>query len=109
MEPPRERLYGRWLHSHEEDTDDEMVFRSASAKLPPSRGREGLELNEDGSYAETRPGPDDRPRTSSGRWRVEDDDRLVVETQGGESRRAMQIVAADGETIVVRKPAASSE
>jgi hypothetical protein len=40
---------------------------------------------------------------------VEDDDRLVVETQGGESRRAMHIVAADGETIVVRKPAASSE
>lgn len=99
-----ELLYGRWRHAHEEDTKDEMVFRPASADLPPSRGRRGLELNPDGSYAEIRPGADDRPAASSGRWAVEADDWLVVEMEGGASRRAMRIVAADGDAIVVRKP-----
>lgn len=51
-----------------------------------------------------RPGADDRPVRSSGRWAVEADDWLVVEPEGEGSRRAMHIVAADGEAIVVRKP-----
>ena len=99
-----ERLYGRWRHAHEEDTEREMVYRPATAKLPPSRGRRGLDLKPDGSYAELRPGRDDRPEEHLGRWAVEDGDWLVVETEGGPSRRAMRIVAADGDTIVVRKP-----
>jgi hypothetical protein len=100
----RELLYGRWLRVQEEDTDKEIVFRPATADLPPSRGRQGLELNPDGSSADIRPGPDDRPQSSPGQWAVEDDDWLVVEAGGGGSRRAMRIVAADGDAIVVRKP-----
>lgn len=99
-----ELLYGRWLHAHEEDTDDEMVFRPAATRLPPSRGRRGLELNPDGSSADMRPGPDDRPQISSGHWAVEADDWLVVESDADASRRAMRIVSADGDAIVVRKP-----
>jgi hypothetical protein len=101
---PPELLSGRWLHAHEEDTEKEMVFRPAAAKFPPSRGRRGLDLKPDGSYAELRPGPDDRPEERSGRWALEADDWLVVETEGGASRRAMRIVAADGDAIVLRKP-----
>ncbi len=101
----RELLYGRWLHAHEEDTNDEMVFRAATADLPPSRGRKGLELSSDGSYAEIRPGRDDRPESYSGTWGVEAGDWLVVEPgEGDASRRAMRIIAADGDAIVVRKP-----
>jgi hypothetical protein len=103
MAIPHELLYGRWLHAHEEDTEDEMVFRPATTDLPPSRGRRGLELNPDGTYAEIRPGPDDRPEKASGGWAVEDDEWLVVETEARASRR-MHIVAADGDRIVVRKP-----
>jgi len=101
----RALLYGRWLHAHEEDSEEEMVFRPADSGLPPSRGRRGLELNPDGSGADIRPGADDRPETATARWRVEDDDWLVVEGgQGDGARRAMRIVAADGKSIVVRKP-----
>lgn len=101
----RDLLRGRWLRVHEEETGDEMVFRPATADLPPSRGRQGFELNADGSYREVRPGADDRPTAAaSGRWAVQDDEWLIVESQGGASRRAMRIVAADGDAIVVRKP-----
>lgn len=101
-----ELLCGRWLHAHEEDTEDAMVFRPAAAKFPPSRGRRGLELSPDGSYAELRPGPDDRTRRSPGRWALEAGDWLVLESgpRSGGSRRAMQVVSADGEAFVVRKP-----
>jgi hypothetical protein len=42
----RAQVEGRWVHSHEEDTDDETVFRAADSgyAFPPSRGREALEL-----------------------------------------------------------------
>jgi hypothetical protein len=101
---PPELLCGRWLHAHEEDTEHEMVFRPAAARFPPSRGRRGLELSADGSYAELHPGPDDRTQRSPGRWALEADDWLVLEPGPGGSRRALRIVVADGEAIVVCKP-----
>ncbi len=97
----RERLEGRWVHSHEEDTDDEMVFRSASSgyEFPRSRGREALELNADGSYAGTAPGPVDKPEaTGGGEWTIEDGNKLVL------GDRRLEITAAEGDVLRVRKP-----
>jgi len=71
----RDLLPRRWVHSHEEDTDDELVFRDASTySFPPARGRDAFELRPDGSYVETAPGPDDRPAAGpAGTWSLEDD------------------------------------
>jgi hypothetical protein len=101
----RDLLHGRWLHAYEEDTEDEMVYRPADSGLPPARGRAGLELRPDGTFSELGPGPDDRPTETPGRWELQDDDTLVVETgaEGG-GRRDLRITAADGGAIVVRKP-----
>jgi hypothetical protein len=92
---------GRWLHAHEEDTDDVMVFRPADADLPPARGREGLALDRDGSAAELTPGADDRPTESSGRWALTDAGTLVVDGPGG--RRALQVLTAEPGALVVRE------
>jgi hypothetical protein len=74
----RDRLAGRWVHSHEEDSADEMVFRSADYAFPPSRGREAIELRPDGSYAGTVPGPVDKPVAGdTGQWTLEDDGRRL--------------------------------
>jgi hypothetical protein len=74
----RDRLAGRWVHSHEEDSADEMVFRSADYAFPPSRGRETIELRPDGSYAGTVPGPVDKPVAGdTGAWTLEDDGRRL--------------------------------
>lgn len=68
-----ERILRRcWVHSHEEDSDEEMVFRPAAYELPPSRGRRSFELKPDGILAEGGIGPTDpalwrrRVRGSSG-------------------------------------------
>jgi hypothetical protein len=41
-------IFGHWTHSHEEDENDEQVFRHHAYPFPPSRDRDGFELTEDG-------------------------------------------------------------
>jgi hypothetical protein len=59
-------LHRRWLHSREEDTGDEMVFRPESYDFPPARGRTGFELSPDGSVLDLGVGPTDRPEVTAG-------------------------------------------
>ena len=96
-------MSGRWVHVREEDTEDEMVFRPAGTRLPPSRGRVAFELREDGSFAESGLGATDAPEEATGSWAVEGDTITLSEgaTQG--VPREMQVVTAEKERLVVRK------
>ena len=64
--PPE--LFQRWMHSHEEDEGDLRVYRPASYKFPPARGRRGLEFKPDGELVLYGPGPSDKPEATTGRW-----------------------------------------
>lgn len=97
----RKRLTGRWVHAHEEDTDEGLVFRPAEHELPPSRGRAALELRGDGELVETTPGPVDRPEAATGSWELADDDLLVL--RGGEGTRAHRVIAADPDRLVLAR------
>lgn len=100
--PGKDAIEGRWVHSHEEDTDEEMVFRPADHALPPSRGRTSFELRPDGTYVESAPGPVDVPVRSSGRWSLEGD-RLILEGEGERPGHAWRIAAAERDRLAVRK------
>ena len=92
----------RWVHSHEEDTEEEMVFRPAAYEFPPSRGRRSFELKPDGTLAEGRIGPTDRPVEAQGTWELRDD-RLVLRRDPSESPRVMRIASVDDDRLVVEK------
>ncbi len=94
-------LQRNWVHSHEEDTDKEMVFRPASYSFPPSRGRTGLDLRGDGSYAQSAPGPTDRPEESEGTWELAEGELKLKAPDG--STRVLQIASADPDRLVVRR------
>jgi hypothetical protein len=97
-----ETLSRRWVHSHEEDTDGEQVFRPASYAFPPSRGRSALDLRSDGSYGERAPGPTDRPEESGeGRWEL-DGDTLKLRAPDG-ATRLLKIASANPDRLVVRR------
>jgi hypothetical protein len=81
-EVSRELLVRRWVHSHEEDTDTEMVFRPDGFKFPPSRGRVAFELKEDGTALDRGIGATDIPREAEGRWTVEEDGTIVLLEKG---------------------------
>jgi hypothetical protein len=43
-----ECIYNNWVHSYEEDTENEKVYRLSTFEFPPSRGRDGFEIDENG-------------------------------------------------------------
>ena len=98
-----ETLAGRWVHSHEEDTGDELVFRPADFSFPPSRGRLRLELQADGRFVRSGPGPTDRPVPTRGKWKLENGVlSLKAEGAAAEERR-LEIASVTPEKLVVRR------
>ena len=89
-------LHGHWVHSHEEDSPTEAVYRPASHPFPPARGRDGFELEADGSLVEHGIGPTDRSTKTAGKWALD----AGVLTMGG---RARKIVSLAPDRLVLRK------
>ena len=97
----RAALSQEWVHSHEEDTADEMVFRPASYAFPPSRGRRSFQLNPEGKLVAFGIGPDDRSVQSEGTWRLDAGNDLILQTATG--KRAMPILRVERDKLVVKK------
>jgi hypothetical protein len=101
----KEQVSGHWVHAHEEDTEEGMVFRPADVDLPPSRGRMAFELREDGTFAETGLGVTDVPEEATGRWALDGD---IIRLSEGASQgvpREMEVITADaGRLVIHRRP-----
>ena len=106
-ENPTDILGKRWIHSHEEDTPSEMIFRPASFDFPRSRGRSGFELRPDQSLVEIQPGAGDQPEQTSGRWELQLGKKLLFfKPDAKQPTRALKIVSADNDRLVVAKDTA---
>ena len=100
----RNALHQHWVHSHEEDTATETVYRPASFAFPRSRGRSAMALKPDGGLVETGIGPTDRHQESQGTWKLENDDALSIYEKGqAKPKRTMKIISMDQDRLVVRK------
>jgi hypothetical protein len=106
--PERERENGsvqlsnlarRWVHSHEEDEGDRMVFRPASFAFPRSRGRRELDLRPDGTMIEGGPSPTDRIQRALGSWQVAGT-QLTLSGEG--DARTYSIESAQADRLVLR-------
>jgi hypothetical protein len=100
---PCEWLHQEWVHSHEEDQGDDMVFRPASFKLPPSRGRRSIELHSDGTLGHARPGPADRPERGQGRWEIDGDQLRLFRASGPAPAEVLRIAHAAPDRLVLRR------
>jgi hypothetical protein len=98
----REWLHQQWVHSHEEDHDDDMVFRPASFKFPPSRGRRSIDLRGDGTVGHTRPGPTDRRAASEGRWEIDGRTLKLFPASESPPTEVLRIVSAAPDRLVLR-------
>lgn len=74
-------LYGRWLHSFEEDTASEQVYRREGWSFPRSRGRDWFSFAADGSGRIGGPGADDRGASSPMRWSLSNKGVLQIEQE----------------------------
>ena len=97
-------LHRLWVHSHEEDTDTEMVFRPSTFKFPPSRGRSSFDLKPDGSLVASGIAPDDRRSAAEGAWKLEGNNTLAFYTASQSTPdQVMQIVTVDPQRLVAKK------
>jgi hypothetical protein len=99
-----------WLHSHEEDSADHVVYRPETFDFPPSRGRSGFELKPDRTLIEFGPGPTDRTTTREGRWDLQADDHLAFVPAGSAGpERTMKIVSVSPAKLVLAKRSPSDK
>src|SRR5262249_44876939 len=97
------QLPRHWVHSHEEDSGDQMVFRPSTYTFPRSRGRQEFDLVPDGTLRATRPGPTDKRESSAGSWSLEPGGVLVIQPEGSDALR-FSVVSVDNEKLVVKRP-----
>jgi hypothetical protein len=95
-------LEGHWVHAHEEDTGDQLVFRPATHPLPPSRGRRSFELRPDGTMIDHRIGPDDRGQPTPGSWNITPDGVLELHPAGA-GALSMRVAQVGPDKLVLEK------
>jgi len=103
--PDPARLHKRWLHSYEEDTETEAVYRPESYAFPPSRGpRPGFELRPDGSCILFGIAPTDAPTTDTGRWNVNGDGRVLICTDSTRGpAMSVKVTSVGEDRLTVKK------
>lgn len=67
-----------WLHSHEEDKNDTLVYRPNSFDFPPARGRTGFKMDADGTFHQYDIAPTDGLEEHPGRWDMPSEKQLNV-------------------------------
>jgi hypothetical protein len=75
-------LIQTWFHSHEEDTGNQQVYRPSSYDFPPSRGRYGFQLNQDGTYTDFGIAPTDGTVAQPGNWTFADNTLTLTPASG---------------------------
>jgi hypothetical protein len=99
----RRFLHGSWRHSHEEDTEDALVYRRDGFAFPPSRGRDGFELHPDGTGAQHAVAPTDGNRATPVTWTVGSDDTVILTDAPSKLLRRMRIASVGKTRLVIRR------
>ena len=94
-------FFRRWVHSCEEDTATNAVYRPAEYNFPPARGRAAFECHADGSCTYIGIGATDVSAITHGTWQIEDDPAIIH--IGGNAGRVIASAILEGDRLLVRK------
>jgi hypothetical protein len=96
-------IFQHWIHSREEDTEKVKIYRPRDYQFPPSRGRDGFEIKEDGEFIQYGIGATDKPQEITGTWKAEEDNKIRVSFDNQEQKSyIMQIVSCQERLLKVR-------
>ena len=97
-------LVGRWLHSHDEDTPDVLVYRPAENPFPREEGRDGFEIQAGGEFYYLAVGRGDGTEVSNGRWTIEAPDRVRIDVDNKRVKPFwLEVISCDAETLKVKR------
>lgn len=94
-------LVGRWVHSREEDTAGQSVYRSADYAFPPARGRDAFELQADGTSIDAPIAPGDGNLSARGRWELQGDLLHLYSAGAKTPSRTVRILSAGAGRVVI--------
>ena len=82
--PPE--LFQHWVRSREDESGETRVYRPANYPFPPARGRESIELTQDGRFISHGIAPADGTSERTGRWRSLGGNRIRIEYGAGPAK-----------------------
>lgn len=92
-----------WVHSYEEDTDTESVYRPANFAFPPARGRTGFELLADKSCNRVGIAAADGSEVTAGTWDIEDEDTLRIRIDCEDSSQVLTVTSISHDRLAIRR------
>ena len=92
-----------WVHSYEEDTDTESVYRPAGFAFPPARGRTGFEFLTDKSCKLLGIAPADGSEVTDGTWEIEGEDILYIRINRKDTSQVLTVASIDHDRLAIRK------
>lgn len=98
-----EAFYGKWIHSYEEDTKEELVYRHADFPFPPSRGRAGFELSADKSCKLVGIGQSDISAVRYGRWDLENEEEVRIRLEYDGKQDFLAVISVDSHQLTIRR------
>ncbi len=97
-------IFRRWIHSHEEDTEDTMVFRTTDYKFPLSRGRQAFEFKENGEFIEYDVGPTDRGMKVFGRFEYDGKGLITIHFEDHAIKPVvLKLISLNGNALKIKK------
>jgi hypothetical protein len=104
MQELKKCILHHWIHSHEEDTNEVVVYRPMNYSFPPSRGRIGFEFMEDGMMIYHGIAYTDGSEQSSGHWDIQEQNRIRINVENERIQSFyLEIVSCDEEKLKVKK------
>ncbi|MER8786013.1 hypothetical protein NKH60_33460 [Mesorhizobium sp. M1006] len=97
-------LHGRWIRAREEDTATEQVYRPAGFPLPPSRGRSGLQFNEDGTFERIGIGSTDISNVKEGAWQIDRSNAACVRVEVDGEPQLLEIKDLKHDRMTIKRP-----
>jgi hypothetical protein len=97
------KLSKHWVHSREEDTSTETVYRPADYAFPPSRGRTGFVFEADGTMKRVGIGPADVSAVKAGKWRIVDPESGRIEVDVNNAREELTVQSLEEDRLVISK------
>lgn len=96
-------LCKQWVHSKEEDTSSETVYRPADYAFPPSRGRSALVFHRDGTLKRIGIGPTDISAVKEGTWRIADAESGRIQVEVNNTQEELTVQSLEGDRLVISK------
>jgi hypothetical protein len=100
----KEHLCKNWIHSFEEDTETEKVYRTEDYDFPMSRQpREHILITSDGKITLADTFESDKPEGKSNRWDSEDERILKIYDEKNEPVNQLEILALGKGLLKLKK------